>query len=746
MTEAFARRLVQNRLIAWLIFFVVSTIAGIGLSRVSFDDDLRKAFRPRDDKEAKLIDRFPLSDNTFLILVQTREGGDFFEPETVGHLREFDFSLRETEGVERIGTIFDARSQTETEEGYFPPLMPAFDAKPEAFSKARDEALKHPAVRSVLLSPNAKSLLFLVDPLPDRTQARQLGPIVRDIQMHGETLAENAGLKVSVTGMPVLRTYVVNQSKKEQIIFSLGGLVIGTVIGWLVSRRWGTLAITFPVPALASAWSFGALGLYGYAINPMNNMISVLVMIISLTDSVHLIYGIRRHKAAGKSNPDAAAAGLAEVGPACLLTSITTAIAFASLGLSSNNMVAEFGIGCASGTLLAFVAVVTFIPLLASTWLGDHILPKNQSRDLANWTGFTRIAGAVASRPVTVSLAGIAATIAAGLLCTQLDSDYRYRENFDRDTVEWQAIATIDRDFGGSQPLHILIDPIPQENAGSPSEILPVLARVEQELRESGHSGEPFSLITILKGLRKDGQPGAFETLLEDAPEGSLAPLYHRESGASLVTAPLPDLGARALAPAIREIDSRLEKIEADFPGFSVSTAGVTAESILTSRSMISEIGISLFFAATFIFIIIGLALRSKSIGFRCLIPNLFPIAITGAALVVAGKPLQYISAITLTICLGVAVDDTIHFLFAYRKNRNKGLDPVSATRESTRTVGAALITSTAILISGFSLLQVSELPTVRLFSWLGIGTLFAALIADLLVLPALLLLGKKRD
>lgn len=159
---------------------------------------------------------------------------------------------------------------------------------------------------------------------------------------------------------------------------------------------------------------------------------------------------------------------------------------------------------------------------------------------------------------------------------------------------------------------------------------------------------------------------------------------------------------------------------------------------------MIRDLARSLGAAALFIFLVIGIALRSASLGIISIVPNVFPLAGTGALLALAGAPLQFTSVLVFTVCLGIAVDDTIHFLVHFRREMKTGRDIQAAIRGSIASVGHVMIITTLILIAGLCVLLLSGMPTLRLFGLLSIVALGLALLADLFFLPALLLYFRK--
>lgn len=150
-------------------------------------------------------------------------------------------------------------------------------------------------------------------------------------------------------------------------------------------------------------------------------------------------------------------------------------------------------------------------------------------------------------------------------------------------------------------------------------------------------------------------------------------------------------------------------------------------------------LGLSLFAAGLIILLIIVFALRSPVLGLFSVLPNVFPLAATAALLVIVGMPIQYTSVMLFTICLGIAVDDTIHFLVRYRKLRSAGVASDPAVRQTLREVGAVLVTTTLIMVGSFLVLQESELPMIRLFGVICALALAWAVIGDLIFLPAVL-------
>jgi predicted RND superfamily exporter protein len=196
-------------------------------------------------------------------------------------------------------------------------------------------------------------------------------------------------------------------------------------------------------------------------------------------------------------------------------------------------------------------------------------------------------------------------------------------------------------------------------------------------------------------------------------------------------------LGIAVYKPVFARVDAALEDLQV--PGLRIE---MTGDPIIWGRyldRMVTDLLKSLALASAIILVVMGLVYRSVRIGLIAIVPNLFPLAATGAMLALFGIPLVIETVCAFTICLGIAVDDTIHFLSRYRVEVGRGRDAELAIRESFIKVGSPLVVTTVLMVTGFATVLWSELPGFRMFGAMACATLAAAFVADLLVLPALL-------
>ena len=200
---------------------------------------------------------------------------------------------------------------------------------------------------------------------------------------------------------------------------------------------------------------------------------------------------------------------------------------------------------------------------------------------------------------------------------------------------------------------------------------------------------------------------------------------------------PVPDVGTRAQAPTIASIEEALRALKRD--GVRLTLSGSPVAIGRNAERIIRDLAASIGLASGVIFVALAVAFRSVRIGLISIVPNAFPLLVVGTMLVWRDLALTTTGVISMCVCLGIAVDDTIHLVARYRRERDHA-PPAEAMEDAIAHVGSALVATTAVLTSGMIGLLFSDLAVMRLFGEICIVALLAALVGDLVMLPALLL------
>jgi predicted RND superfamily exporter protein len=717
------------RTLGWGLAGILTLLAGVGLSRLRIDDDLRSLIRDGGDSFA-LVDEvaavFGPPDRDCILRVTAR-GGDIFAPGTLEAVQQLTDSLATLGGVEQVRSIFDARRQGAA--GALLPVIPRtvepLDAERRA--EARERALEHPLVNGQLLSADAATSLLLVRLASDRATGPALGETVAAVE--ALVAAATAGpLAIELTGIPALREQATRALQRDMLVFNSLGLSLAVILSASVARSLRSTLVACLPPFVGAVWAMGVLGLCGAPVNILTSVVPSLALVVGTCDSIHFIEDMRRSVRRGLDPLAASSGALHRVGTACGLTSIVTAIGFASLAVAKIDVVRIFGIAAAVGALASFAAVSLLTPLLASTpWLSGMQLGRSSRRAsrVAGWLAAFSVRHA---RPLAV--AACIATLALAAVGGWLEADNKVADTLPRHAPASLALARVDEEFGGVMGIDVVVR-WPAGLDWRSAEVVTALEAAATAITSEARVSRPISLASVTGDLPVRAR--------QRLPAEPFADLIAPSERMAVVRARISDLGSRTLEGIYDRIDERLAAVQAARPGWEFRLSGMSVVSARNIRQLVRDLGSSLLLEVTVIGCILALAFRSPLAGIVSLVPNVFPLAVIGAVLVFTGRGLDPASVIVFNVCLGLAVDDTVHILAALSRQRREGVSIGTAVRRAVAETGNAVVIGGAVLSVGFAAVMASSIPVLAGFGLLACAAVAAATVSELVFLPALL-------
>ena len=687
------------------------------------------------------VDPFSLSDAHAIVVA---ESDIFFTPTGARAMRHVVQQLESLGYVERV--LWMDRVPILNIFGLPEPLFPRSQASAQRFEAAREKALQHPLIVGQLLSADGKTLLLMVH--LDFFFMQDDDDCIGGLRSAAEKAAAefDANISFSVTGRVPMYVTAMKSHEENQHKYQLIGYGMIALMSLILFRGIIAVIIVAMAPALGVFWTLGVLRYFELQHNPFNDVIlPVLLSLVGLTDGVHLMVHIRRERAAGKSPAEAARAGIRQVGLACGLTSLTTAIGFGSLALAHHETVREFGWCCVIGVLFTFVAVITSIPLACSTWLGRRVHIGQEKSVIDRHLGrLSEVVDYVLHRKTTFSALGIVATALLALAASTLRPDERNSNVLPTRSEPAVALAKMDKAMGGLEFGYVDIRWASDIDSES-RDVLDVIQHVDDLLRSEPLIGHPLSIRNLIDALPGDGQAADRMSMLELLPPPLKRAFYTPEYRTAQISFRVQDIGIAKYGPVFERVEAGLASIETDHPKFALELSGSAVWRWRNLYQIVTDLAASLGTASLVIFAVLTLVYRSICIGLISIIPNLFPLAVSAAFLVISGQSLEIVSVCAFTICLGIAVDDTIHFLTRFEEERRQTSDQREAIRRAFTGVGTALIMTTVVLVAGFCTVLFSDSRDHRIFAWMGGITITSALFADMIFLPALLFRFVKR-
>ena len=617
---------------------------------------------------------------------------------------------------------------------------------PGASYRSGLDTLAHPLAGPLLGSKQGYLLPFFWNPqipyVPEDWEERQEAAVQRGLVQAGRFPGWEAG----ITGADKIVRAKVRAFQDERWAYTLGGTLLVFILAAAVFRNVRAVFLAGLGPLLGVAVAIGISRMLGLAPSGFTAVVlPLLILTIGFTDSLHLVLAATRihRQASGRLTPGAAAAQAAgDLALPCALTSLTTAIGFGSMALAENPIIVQFGLSCALATMVAFVCVLLAVPTLARTPLGQalgHIrLPEISSACI------TKPLRMALAKPRWVASGAFLATLVLIFVATQLRVDGRVIQELPAGSETGRLLGRCDAELGGVFPLHVRIE----WDEGVPlSDVWDASAFVRDTLNAEPRLAKAVSVIEAVRGLSpgKDAWAAFLGgTLFAHLPQAWRQPFIDRKARSSMVHTRMPDLQSAVLLPLLESIRLRLASY--GVPGLRLTLTGLHLAYLETASGVTRELGQSLALAAFLILTTLGLAFRSWRMALASLVPNLMPVAASAVGLVCFAGGANLSALTALTLALGIAADDTIHVLAHWRLARCAGLDARAAAERAVERTLPALMMTTLNLTAAFGLLMTSNIPTIASFGLLVAVTLVVALLADVFLLPALLVaLDKER-
>ena len=393
------------------------------------------------------------------------------------------------------------------------------------------------------------------------------------------------------------------------------------------------------------------------------------------------------------------------------------------------------------GCVLTFIAVMTFVPLMSGTFLGRRCAAVAKSERMSLWNYFFDwVCRHVSTKPMLITVFSVLITIALTATALKLKPDVDI-QMYPPQSDSMRALEIFEHDFGGGGMIHAWVDW--KDPNDVPAGLVGALKDVHTIFDDDPFTCYPISALNLVQSIGVQSKQTQISlALLSLFPKDLVERFIHFNHGYAVVNAKCPILGGSASVPAFSRIERSLAELSAKYEPFRFRLTGVP---LVISRSLYKinlDLAKSLGLAAIIIFGIITLEFRSFRYGVICLIPNIFPLAVISAYLFFTGQSLQTISVLVFTICLGIAVDDTIHFMTRFRTEFRECGNAHEAVKRSFRAVGKALVITTIIFIFCFGSCSTCTIPMIKNFTYLACIGFAAALVGDLLILPALLLVS----
>ncbi len=579
--------------------------------------------------------------------------------------------------------------------------------------------------------------------------------ILNDLSHLVNGFQEDTGLKMHVSGMPYIRTLNSQNIIDEIGLFIFAALAVTSLIFYFFFRSVRATFISICVVVIGVMWAFGFLGLLRYEITVLTALIPPLIIVIGIPNCIFLINKYQQEVKKHGNQALSLQRVISRVGNATLMTNVTTASGFATFIITDSKLLTEFGIVASINILCIFVLSLLIIPIIYSFMS----LPKTKHLKHLNkqWidTFVSWMAHIVRDRRISVYGVSVALLVVGVIGIYQIKLSGNPIEDMPKKAEFFKDIMFFEDEFDGVMPLEIIVDTEQKKGVLKPA----TLRRMDElgdVINDIPGLSRPLSIVNVVKYSKQafyNGLPKYYQ--LPTSQENTfIMDMARRSKGdASLLKNFVDSTGQVARITTymksldtdqMERIESRLsENIAKIFPAdrYSVYMTGKALLFLKGTKYLVKNLVLSLALAIALIAMFMAYLFRSFRMILISLIPNLLPLVITAGVMGFVGVPIKPSTILVFSVAFGISVDDTIHFLAKYRQeltaNRWHIQKSVYAALKET---GVSMFYTSIVLFFGFSVFIISSFGgTVALGALVSVTLLFAML-ANLLLLPSLLL------
>ncbi|MDR3162561.1 MAG: MMPL family transporter [Helicobacteraceae bacterium] len=718
------------------------------------------------------LDRYG-RDEWIIIAIETDE---VFKPETIDLVRRIHKRIEsEVPYISRVDSIVSARDTRG--EGDLLIVGELFDSNPqtpEEYGQIKERAFKNPFYINRLIDADSKVTAIVArslsrvsvggeiddldvfaakaaqtQPLSDAQNGEIVGAIKAVVD--GE---RGSGASIKLLGSPVITEYLKRSMENDIRMFIV--LLIATIVVMLFAffRRISGVICPLFVVILSLVTMLGLMAWLGIPVKMPTQVMPTLLLAIGVGACVHLLAVFYRLIDRGGERKETVISACEKCFFPIMMTALTTIAGLGSFVTAKIDPFVNLGIFAPFGVLVCTILTFTLLPALLA------IVPVKRRQNAGGSASFDRLLIWIASlserfpkRIVVFSAISLAAALS---LLSQARLSHYMLGWFPKNSEIRIATNTLDEKMRGTVTLEVLID-FGEENALYDPKIMNDLDEAIAQAKRVSPVGKVLGVPTIVKEINRalnenddrfyvipDSRGAIAEELLLFGASGSadLDEVLNSDYSQTRITHKTPFLDAIEGRKTVEELERLYTNA---FPNAKVEVTGLIALVCRVLSAAVESTAISYTVVVFVITAMMIFSFGSLKLGLFSMIPNLIPVIIGMAYMVLVSIPFDMFVMLVGAIVLGLIVDDTIHFIHNFKSYYSKDKDAVRAIRKSMLGVGKAMMITSLVLSVGFSVYLFAFMQNIVNFGMIAGFCIILAMIADFLLTPALLILWTRR-
>jgi len=753
--------LIRRRIPALILFIFMTMFLSVGILNIRIDYDYERFF-PQGDEDVDFFKKFqsyfPQNDEVLYIALGPKQG-PIWQDTFLVHAQELTEELQAFPHVDSVSSLLQLQLPKRTGISIRQiPVLKNYSRK--ELLNARKTLAGEPILKQSLVSKNERfiGIFVMLDPQVQKSGAPD------SLYAAIEDKLKSSGLTYVISGIPGIRTQYIRKVGTELVVFTGLSILLILFFLWVSFRTWWGMVVPLAGVVFPVIWLIGLMGWLNVPLDITTALLPTILFIAGISDIVHITSHFLSAYRKGYGRRKALLITFKEMGTATFLANFASAVSLISLVLTEFEPLQQFGLFAAIGVMITYLIAFMILPGLLY-YLPEKELKKSVEKKLlkVNWER-SMLSIAKFNQKNRWGILSVTTVIIIASIwgITLISTNVRLLDEVGEDDPIRKQVQFFEEQLVGVRNLEVAITPKSGHHASDPN-ILKEIDAMERWIEKEPECEATFSLASVYRkanqiyhfGRKEYNELPKDSTLQQEiklaaGSQGAMSYLVTPDDRLTRITARMPDLGSEKM----NEFANRLKFYIQHNRDTSLFEYRLTGTALLVEKNnafLTSGLKTELGFSILIIVATLLLLFRNPRMLLAAVIPNLLPVIILLGIMGFAGISLKASTVIVISLCFGIAFDDTIHFLARMKIEIGKGaLARLTIRQLLTRTLvecGEGIVLTSAAMCCGFLLLIFSEFNGtfyVGLFSSL---TLIIAVLSELFLHPVLqeFLLRKNR-
>ena len=763
MWNNFSKFILSNRIAILVVFFLFTVFMAWKASYVKLSFTGSKILPLTDSafiKYNNFKSQFGEDGNMMVLGVSSP---DLLKKEQFNEWKALAAEIQKIEGIKQvlsIGNLYDLQKDTSNQRFVLKQLSAKTVLSDTKMESIKQRIYELPFYEGLLYNKESHATLMVINIDTKILNTKKRAPIIQSILDKTDAFSKRNKLEVHYSGLPFIRTAVSRLVSKEFVLFLGLSILVAAVILFIFFRRLYPVIFPILLVIVGVIWSLATLVMFGYEITILTGLIPPLIVIIGIPNSILLLNKYHNELRKHGDKAKALHVTILRISETTLIANITAAIGFGVLFFTGSALLVEFGVVAALNVMATWFICLCLIPIIFSYLPVPALKAQEEHDNSILHKLLVKTDYLVHHRSKLIYSVTMIITLISMIGVLKINVNGYVVDDLPQNSPIIRDLKFFEKNFEGILPLEVSIDTRKKNGVLNLSTIKKV-DRMEEMISEYPEFSRSVSLNKALKYASQafyNGDPQFFR--IPNDMEKNFVLSYLGNSGGNndmlkgfvdsnkqvaRVSFQMADVGSKRMNELLKELKPRIDSILKP-ERYDVL---LTGSSIIFSKGtdyMLMHLMESILLAIVLISLLRLAQFKDVRIMFISLLPNVIPLIITAGLMGFFNIPLKPSTILIFTIAFGLASDQTIYFLTRYQQELlSTDFSTSKVISDTIIETGISMTHIALVLFFGFGIFTASTFGGTMILGLLLSITLIIALVSNLTLLPALLVLLDKR-